>query len=72
MGYSHEVVKKIPKDVSITFLTPTRLILEGVNLQKIKAYGASIKNIRKTNPYNGTGIFWENEFIKIKPGKKKI
>ena len=47
-----------------------KFILHGVNLFNLYAVAYAIKLLRPLNIYKGKGVKFENEFIKLKQGKK--
>ncbi|KND03251.1 ribosomal protein L6 [Spizellomyces punctatus DAOM BR117] len=71
LGYSHPILLDIPEGVDVKIPAPTRIILQGNDLQKITQFAASIRKWRPPEPYNQKGIFIGDETIKKKEGKKR-
>ncbi|KAI8821514.1 ribosomal protein L6, alpha-beta domain-containing protein [Fimicolochytrium jonesii] len=71
LGYSHPILMEIPEDVEVKIPAPTRLILQGNDLEKITQFAALIRKWRPPEPYNQKGIFVGDETIKKKEGKKR-
>ncbi|KAJ3149932.1 hypothetical protein HDU89_003388 [Geranomyces variabilis] len=71
LGYSHPILLDIPEGVEVTIPAPTRVVLQGNDLQKITQFAASIRKWRPPEPYNQKGIFVGDETIKKKEGKKR-
>lgn len=71
VGYSHDVVIPLPDGIKATCPSPTRILLSGVDYQKLTQFAAIIRAKRKPEPYNGKGIFVGDETIALKEGKKK-
>lgn len=71
LGYSHDVVYKIPSDVSIKCEKPTMIAITGASKQKVGQVAAVLRSYRLPEPYKGKGIIRENEFVVRKEGKKK-
>ncbi|KAJ3156279.1 hypothetical protein HDU86_004043 [Geranomyces michiganensis] len=71
LGYSHPILLDIPNGVEVTIPAPTRVVLQGNDLQKITQFAASIRKWRPPEPYNQKGIFVGDETIKKKEGKKR-
>ena len=72
LGYSHDIIYDIPKNVNIKISQqkqPT-LIIHGNNISKITQVAAEIRSLRPPEPYKGKGIRYFNEIIKQKEGKK--
>ena len=71
LGYSHDVVYKIPDGINIATPKPTEIIITGIDKQKVGQVAAEIRDFRPPEPYKGKGIKYEGEFIFRKEGKKK-
>ena len=69
VGYSHPVEFEEPE--GITFETPaqTRVVIKGIDRQKVGNVAATIRKVREPEPYLGKGIRYENEHIRRKEGK---
>lgn len=48
---------------------PARLLIKGIDKQKVGQFAAEIRALRKTEPYKGKGIRYEGEFVRRKQGK---
>lgn len=70
IGYSHPVT--FPKQEGITFEVDggRKIVVSGIDKQKVGEVAFKIKSIRKPDPYKGKGVRYEGEVIKLKPGKK--
>ncbi|KXS16945.1 ribosomal protein L6 [Gonapodya prolifera JEL478] len=71
LGYSHPVLVDIPPGVTCTVITPQRLRLQGIDVQKVTQFAAQIRKWRPPEPYNQKGVFVGDETIAKKEGKKK-
>ena len=71
LGYSHEVVHKIPEGVSIECPTPTQIKISGADRQRVGQTAAEIRAYRKPEPFKGKGVKYVGEYIFRKEGKKK-
>ena len=71
LGYSHDIVYKIPDGINIVTPKPTEIIITGIDKQKVGQVAAEIRDFRPPEPYKGKGIKYEGEFIFRKEGKKK-
>ncbi len=69
LGYSHPV--EIEAIEGVEFETPeaTKVVVKGINKQKVGEAAAKIRSWRKPEPYKGKGIRYENEVIRRKEGK---
>lgn len=71
LGFSHPVDLGCPKGIKATVPQPTRIVLEGINLEELKQFAARIRRWRVPEPYKGKGIFVNDETIKLKQKKIK-
>ena len=69
MGYSHPIQIQIPDDLTIQLESPTKLLVSGIEKQKVGLLASEIREIRPPEPYKGKGIRYENEKILRKAGK---
>lgn len=69
VGYSHPV--EITPEAGIVFEVPTntRIIVSGMNKERVGEYAAKIRAVRPPEPYKGKGIKYEGERIIRKEGK---
>lgn len=71
LGYSHDVVLPLPPGITGSCPSPTKILLNGIDYQKLTQFAAIVRSKRKPEPYNGKGIFVGEETITLKEGKKK-
>jgi len=71
LGYSHDIVFPIPKDVKIACERPTAIAITGADRQRVGQIAAEIRAFRPPEPYKGKGIKYAEETIRRKEGKKK-
>ncbi|MNI39734.1 50S ribosomal protein L6 [compost metagenome] len=69
VGYSHPV--EITPEAGIAFEVPsnTKIIVSGINKERVGEYAAKIRAVREPEPYKGKGIKYEGERIIRKEGK---
>jgi len=70
LGYSHEVNVEISDDLEILCPNQTTIFVKGVDLEKVTQKAAEIRSWRLPEPYKGKGIFYKNEKVRRKEGKK--
>ena len=72
LGYSHPIEYPLPTGVDCA-IDPkqTRLMLTGIDRQKVGQVAAEIRAFRKPEPYKGKGVRYAGEYIFRKEGKKK-
>ncbi len=71
LGYSHDVVYKVPEGIDVQVPQPTQIVISGIDKQKVGQVAAEIREWRKPEPYKGKGIRYADEYIFRKEGKKK-
>ncbi|SLN40333.1 50S ribosomal protein L6 [Oceanibacterium hippocampi] len=71
LGFSHDVKYPIPEGISIAAESPTRLVVSGIDKQKVGQVAAEIRGYRPPEPYKGKGVKYADETIVRKEGKKK-
>lgn len=69
VGFSHEVEIDIPNDLKVE-IEKEKIIISGIEKQKVGQLAAVIRKIKKPEPYKGKGIRYEDEIIRRKEGKK--
>jgi large subunit ribosomal protein L6 len=69
LGFSHPI--RIEPEPGITFNveTPTRFSVSGIDKQRVGEVAASIRQLKKPEPYLGKGITFQGERIRRKAGK---
>ena len=72
LGYSHKINFVLPQGVVMeTDKTGQKLTLRSHDKALLGQVSSYIRSLRKTEPYKGTGIKFENEIIFRKAGKAK-
>ena len=71
LGFSHEVVYKVPEGVSVACPKPTEIVVTGIDKQKVGQVAAELRSYRPPEPYKGKGVKYADETIFRKEGKKK-
>ena len=73
LGYSHNIIFEIPKELKITTSQEKgdnpRIVLEGSDKQLLGQVAAKIRGLRKPEPYKGKGVKYKGEYIRRKAGK---
>lgn len=70
LGYSHPVVFEAPEGVSLKAEGQLKIVIEGIDKQKVGQAAAEIRKFRRPEPYKGKGIRYEGEIVRRKQGKK--
>ena len=69
LGYSHQVnVDEIP-GITIEVPAPNKIIIHGIDKQKVGQFAAEVRAKKPPEPYKGKGIRYKGEVVKHKEGK---
>jgi large subunit ribosomal protein L6 len=68
LGFSHPVEIEPPEGVSFSMEGP-RVIIEGIDKEKVGQVAADIRKLRPPEPYLGKGIRYQGEIVRRKAGK---
>lgn len=73
LGFSHEVLHKLPQgvDVAVAGAKQEIITVSGIDKQKVGQVAAEIRSYRPPEPYQGKGVRYQGEYIFRKEGKKK-
>ncbi len=73
VGYSHDVVLKVPAGVEVKVggAKQELLSVSGIDKQAVGEMASVIRASRKPEPYQGKGVHYKGEYIFRKEGKKK-
>jgi large subunit ribosomal protein L6 len=69
LGFSHPVTMEAPEGVEFETPEPTRILVKGIDKQRVGQAAADIRALRKPEPYKGKGIRYLNERVLRKAGK---
>ena len=60
---------EIPNDLKVAIESPTKLIVSGIDREKVGFFTAEIRKYRPPEPYKGKGLRYDNEVVRRKVGK---
>jgi large subunit ribosomal protein L6 len=69
VGFSHPVLVAIPEGITAT-VEKNIITVSGANKDMVGEFAASVRAIKKPEPYKGKGIRYEGEVVRRKQGKK--
>ncbi|MCL1999225.1 MAG: 50S ribosomal protein L6 [Turicibacter sp.] len=69
LGYSHPVEMLDPDGVTAEVEGNNKIIVTGIDKEKVGQYAANIREKRPPEPYKGKGIKYDTERIRRKAGK---
>lgn len=69
VGYSHPVEFTPEEGLSVEVPANTRVIVRGIDKERVGALASNIRQVRPPEPYKGKGIRYEGEKVRRKEGK---
>ncbi|NLP43420.1 MAG: 50S ribosomal protein L6 [Peptococcaceae bacterium] len=69
VGKSHPVEMEPWEGIEIEVPAPNKIIIKGIDKEKVGVFAANVREQRPPEPYKGKGIKYENEYIRRKEGK---
>ena len=69
LGYSHPVEMEDPEGIETVLDGQNKIIVKGIDKEKVGQYAAEIREKRAPEPYKGKGIKYSDEVIRRKVGK---
>ena len=69
LGFSHPIVFQIPDGIKVTVTDNTKLLVEGIDRQKVGQVAANIRAYYPPEPYKGKGVRYTDEQVLRKEGK---
>ena len=69
VGYSHPVEIEPEEGIEVEVPANTKIIVKGIDKERVGALAANIRDVRPPEPYKGKGIRYEGEFVRRKEGK---
>jgi large subunit ribosomal protein L6 len=69
LGFSHPVFVDAPEGVTFEVPAPTRVVVKGIDKERVGQVAADIRKLRKPEPYKGKGVRYAGERVLRKAGK---
>ena len=69
LGYSHQVDMTDPEGIETVMDGQNKIIVKGIDKEKVGQFAAEIRDKRRPEPYKGKGIKYADETIRRKVGK---
>jgi large subunit ribosomal protein L6 len=69
LGFSHPVNITAPEGITFEVPQPTRIVVSGIDKEKVGQVAADIRAWRKPEPYKGKGVRYAGEVVRRKAGK---
>jgi large subunit ribosomal protein L6 len=71
LGFSHPVIVAIPESITVT-AEKNNITVTGIDKELVGSFTASVRALKKAEPYKGKGMRYENEVVRRKQGKKTV
>ncbi|MFA5926002.1 MAG: 50S ribosomal protein L6 [Parcubacteria group bacterium] len=71
LGFSHPVEVDIPEELEVK-IEKNIVIVSGIDKQKVGQFAASVRSLKKVEPYKGKGFRYVGEIVRKKAGKKAV
>jgi large subunit ribosomal protein L6 len=72
LGLNHPVKFDSPEGITVEVPEETKIIVSGIDKQKVGEHAARIREVRKPEPYKGKGIRYEGEYVRRKSAKAAV
>lgn len=69
LGFSHQVIVSETDDITIEVPGPNKIVVGGIDKQKVGHFAAEVREKRPPEPYKGKGIRYTGEYVRLKEGK---
>ena len=69
LGFSHLVNMEEIDGITVEVPAPTKVIIHGIDKQKVGQFAANVRAKRPPEPYKGKGIKYADEVLRHKEGK---
>lgn len=69
IGFSHPVVIAVPDGITVA-VEKNIVSISGADKEQVGEFAASVRALKKPEPYKGKGIRYEGEVVREKQGKK--
>jgi large subunit ribosomal protein L6 len=72
VGLANELQVRIPAGLTVTCPDQQHVMIKGIDKQKVTHFAASVRALRKPEPYKGKGIRYDGEQVRRKQGKATV
>jgi large subunit ribosomal protein L6 len=72
LGYSTDIYVGIPEGIQVAVEPNGRVVISGIDKQRVGEFASQIRKLREPEPYKGKGIRYEDEKIRRKVGKSGV
>ncbi len=71
LGFSHPVIVDIPEGIKVE-IEKSKMIISGIDRQKVGQFAAEIRAFKPVEPYKGKGFRYDDEQVIRKEGKRAV
>ena len=68
VGLANELQVPIPEGLAVTCPDQQHVLVKGIDKQKVTHFAASVRALRKPEPYKGKGIRYDGEQVRRQAG----
>ncbi len=72
LGYSTPIEYRIPEDLQIACEGPNKVVVSGIDKQRVGQVASEIRSLRPPEPYKGKGVKYAEETVRRKVGKSGV
>ncbi|MCL2804343.1 MAG: 50S ribosomal protein L6 [Treponema sp.] len=72
LGYSNDIFVAIPEGLSVSTDPGGKIVISGIDKQRVGEFAAQVRKLRGPEPYKGKGIRYDDEIIRRKVGKSGV
>lgn len=72
LGYSSDIYIGIPEGLSVVVDASGKVVVSGIDKQRVGEFASQIRKLRLPEPYKGKGVRYEDETIRRKVGKSGV
>jgi len=69
LGFSHPVIVPVPENLELK-VEKNNITITGIDKELVGGFAASVRALKKAEPYKGKGFRYEGEIVRRKQGKK--
>lgn len=70
--YSQPVHLQIPADLAVQVEGGNRILISGIDKQRVGQFASDVRSVRPPEPYKGKGIRYADEHVRRKVGKSAV
>jgi large subunit ribosomal protein L6 len=72
LGLNHPIKFETPEGITVEVPEETKIVVSGIDKQKVGEHAARIREVKKPEPYKGKGIRYEGEYVRRKSAKAAV